>query len=194
MTADLLDMAFLARVAGRLPVEPVAPLREPDARPAAPEPVSPAHDPVVSRLLEAFPEAWARLADRVEAAFSSGSRVVCVAGRSRGEGRSTVVCGLAHALRARGCFVACHEDMASGVAAADAGPVIVDAGIWFPHGPLHLGRLAHAALGCDAAVLVRRAASATCPGHATALEAVGVHVLGEVLTFADPPIPDGGSR
>jgi hypothetical protein len=41
-----------------------------------------------------------------------------------------------------------------------------------------------ASLGCDAAILVRRADREPAPARAAALAAVGVTVLGEVVTFA----------
>ncbi|MFM7137904.1 MAG: hypothetical protein ACKO1M_12685, partial [Planctomycetota bacterium] len=62
--------------------------------------------------------------------------------------------------------------------------VLVDAGIWFPPGPIRRQRLLMASLGCDAAILTRRADREPAPAWAAALAAVGVTVLGEVITFA----------
>jgi hypothetical protein len=47
-----------------------------------------------------------------------------------------------------------------------------------------------ASLGCDAAILVRRADREPAPAWTAALAAVGVTVLGEVLTFAGTPTGD----
>ncbi|NBX29831.1 hypothetical protein EBR04_05175 [bacterium] len=77
------------------------------------------------------------------------------------------------------------------VTAPDAGPahdkriVLVDAGIWFPAGPIRRQWLAACTLGCDAAILVRKADRKPAVARRAALEAFGVEVLGEVLTFTD---------
>lgn len=178
MTVDLVDLAFLKWLA-----EPVAP----EIAAAPPEPAvaarhvppSAAEDPVVATLLATCPEEWARLADHVEAAWAAGAPIVAVAGRARGDGVSTVVRGLTHVLHGR--------PAAHGPVGSDCGDrrALVDGGVWFPPGPVHRGRLARAASGCHAAVLVRRAGRAPCPAHAAALAALGIRVLGEVVTFAD---------
>jgi len=180
--------------AGQPPqLEPVDP---PDARPgmtaAAPhaETAGLAVDAeLVSRLLVAGRDQWACLADEVAAARLAGHRVIAVAGGERGEGRTTLVACLSRVLRDRGREVVVLGSVAA-LATPDGGPadggwlhdkriVLVDAGIWFPPGPIRRQRLLVASLGCDAAILVRRA---------TALAAGGVTALGEVITFA-PPAP-----
>lgn len=179
MTVDFIDRAFLHRLA--VPVVPVVPM----------VPVVLPDESVVARLRADFPERWARLAERVEAAIEAGHRVIAVAGRARGDGCSTIVSGLADVLQARGVRVTCLP--ADGAAAADLFAddgcrqcALVDAGAWFPPGPVHRGRLARAAIGCHAALLVRRAERPPCSAHGHALAAIGLHVLGEVVTFAEP--------
>lgn len=193
MTVDLIDHAFLRRLADPVvsdiavatPLPPVA---------DGGQPPSPVQDPVVAALLATCPEQWARLADRVEAAWAAGERIIAVAGRARGDGVSTVVHGLAHVLRERGALMTCREHRAAGDrtgadSADDGRPVLVDGGAWFPSGPVHRGRLARAAFGCQAAILVRRASGRPSPAHAAALATLGVRVLGEVVTFAEAPAP-----
>jgi hypothetical protein len=148
---------------------------------------------LVSRLLVAGRDQWAGLADEVAAARLAGHRVIAVAGGERGEGRTTLVACLSRVLRDRG-----REVIVLGSVAALATPdggwlhdkriVLVDAGIWFPPGPIRRQRLLAASLGCDAAILVRRADREPAPARATALAASGVTALGEVVTFA-PPAP-----
>lgn len=192
MTVDFIDRAFLRRMAEPIVVKnSFGEVAAPEAVrcEADPPPALPVSDPVVAHLLTIFPEQWARLAARLAAAFEAGDRVVAVAGRSRGDGCSTIVRGLAHVMQARGMGVTCRlRDTAFASAACradDCGRVLVDAGVWFPPGPLHRGRLARAVMGCHAALLVRRAGRQPCPAHEQALEALGIHVLGEVVTFAD---------
>ena len=191
MIVDLIDHAFLRRLA-----EPATPgnaaAHPPSSTAACHQPPVP-DDPVVAALLAEYPDQWGLLAVHVETAWAAGERVVAVAGRARGDGVSTVVRGLVHVLRQRGVAVTCPDrrgapdgmDLGSG---NDGRSVVVDGGVWFPHGPVHRGRLARAAFGCDAAVLVRRADRFPCPAHAAALAAIGVRVLGEVVTFADAPM------
>jgi hypothetical protein len=163
---------------------------EPIASPPCPAPAGAAA--VVERLLAAAWSEWNALAVRVEDARLAGRRVIAVAGSRRGEGRTTLVDCLAATLRARGREVVCvaPDDLAhaDGAGAAD-GPghdrriVLLDAGVWFPPGPLHRQRLMVASLGVDAAILVRRADVPGGTARRAALEALGVDVLGEVLTF-----------
>jgi hypothetical protein len=149
---------------------------------------------LVARLLVAGGRQWAALADEIEAARLAGHRVIGIAGGARAEGRTTLVACLARTLRGRGRDVVV---LTTGMAAAgprgvpadggrlhDKRIVLVDAGIWFPPGPFRRPRLLMASLGCDAAILVRRADREPAPAWAAALAAVGVTVLGEVLTFA----------
>jgi len=191
MTIDLIDQAFLARfsvpAAPRSAAAPPPPTIAACGQPPVPD------DAVVSALLAECPEQWGRLAGHVEAAWSGGERVVAVAGRAHGDGVSTVVRGLVHVLRQRGGTVTCREpDAARGgveIGAVDDGRLLlVDGGVWFPPGPVHRGRLARAAFGCHAALLVRRAGRSPCAAHAAALAALGIRVLGEVVTFADSPM------
>jgi hypothetical protein len=191
MTVDLVDHAFLRRLAASVAPEKSA--AEPRLSTAAcREPPVP-EDPVLAALLAEYPDQWGRLAGHVEAAWAAGARVVAVAGRTRGDGVSTVVRGLVHVLERRGVEVSCRDIHAARAgehteSAADDRPVLVDGGVWFPPGPVHRGRLARAAFGCHAAVLLRRAGRLPGPAHVAALAALGVRVLGEVVTFADPPL------
>lgn len=172
------------------------PQRQEPSRPEATVPPpcpAPAGDAaLVERLLAAAWPEWNALAVRVEDARLAGRRVIAVAGSRRGEGRTTLVDCLAAALRARGREVVCVEpgDLANagGPASADGRGhdrriVLLDAGVWFPPGPLHRQRLMVASLGVDAAILVRRADAPGGTARRAALEALGVDVLGEVLTF-----------
>ena len=196
-------------------VEPAAPpppttYQHPDREPDPGEPGLPRlhgvaeaelGDPdLVSRLLVAGGRQWTALADEVEAARLAGHRAIGIAGGARSEGRSTLVACLTRMLRGRGRDVVV---LTAGMAAAEARGaatgggrlhdkriVLVDAGIWFPPGPIRRQRLVMASLGCDAAILVRRAADEPAPAWAAALAAVGVTVLGEVLTFAGTPTGD----
>jgi hypothetical protein len=61
--------------------------------------------------------------------------------------------------------------------------VLLDAGVWFPPGPLHRQRLMVSSLGVDADILVRRADAPGGTARRAALESLGIEVLGEVLTF-----------
>jgi len=192
MTIDFVDRAFLQRM--------MQPAHPPSARQAVvpagdPPPVGclekpDAADPVVRRLVARYRDRWERLAERVENACAAGDRVIAITGRARGDGCSTTVNGLAHVLRLRGRDVTCRNPELSTTGATipaqtGAGLVLVDAGVWFPGGPLHRGRLARRAFGCHAAVLVRRANRPPCPACAGALTAIGIRVLGEVVTFAE---------
>jgi hypothetical protein len=64
--------------------------------------------------------------------------------------------------------------------------VVVDAGVWFPPGPIRIAPLSVVARYCDAAILVRRADEAPCPSRGAALARVGVECLGELETFVAP--------
>jgi hypothetical protein len=147
------------------------------------------------RLFERAPEQWLALARHVERARQRGLRVIAVAGGERGEGRSTLLACLAEALRQRDHDVVCVEP--ADVEHAVGGPVgggvphdtrivLVDAGIWFPPGPIQRRRLLFTSLGHDAVILVRRADRPSLEPRAAALESLGIVVLGEVLTFATP--------
>lgn len=153
---------------------------------------APTDAPLVERLLRAAPDEWLGLARHVERARHRGRRVIAVAGCERGEGRTTLVACLAAALRARGCEVTCVEPAdAAGVggAAHDKRIVLVDAGIWFPPGPVRRQWLMVASLGCEAAILVRRADRPGIGPRAALLAGLGIEVLGEVVTFTDTAVP-----
>lgn len=189
------------RSAARPPVVPAA--AAPVAAPGSAAPVvgataperPAAGQPMVERLLALAPDEWTALADHVEAARQRGRRVIAVAGSRAAEGRTTLVRCLAATLQARGREVRCaepHEIAVAGGGVAGPGPthdkriVLVDAGIWFPPGPIRRSLLQVASLGCEAAILVRRAGAAGGLARQAALEALGVEVLGEVLTFSRP--------
>jgi len=183
-----------------------------DEHPAGPAAASAGPEPgpdadLLERLLAAAWPQWNTVADRVEAARGRGRRVVAVAGSEPGEGRTTLVEGLAQVLRGRGREVICTDAVALDSASACGAPhdkrvVLVDAGIWFPAGPIRRQLLAVATRGCDAAILTRRADRPAHAARETALAAIGVELLGEVVTFATPaPAPprqrragDGGAR
>lgn len=145
---------------------------------------------IVERLLRVVPEAWGRLARRVEDAHRAGADVIAVTGARRGEGRTTTVECLARALAARGRRVECHDrvPLARPTPDREGGTIVlVDAGVWFPGGPVRRAWLERQSLGCHAVILVRRADQPPCEARGAALEAVGLTVLGEVLTMTPPP-------
>ena len=144
---------------------------------------------LVDRLLRVVPHAWSHLAKRVEDAHRDGAEVIAITGARRGEGRTTLVGCLARALMARGRRVECHDRVPLELASAgrEGGTIVlVDAGVWFPGGPLRRAWLERQSLGCHAVILVRSADQPACPARAVALEAVGLKVLGEVLTMTPP--------
>jgi hypothetical protein len=153
---------------------------------------APGEDSLVDRLLRTVPDAWSHLAQRVEDAHRDGGLVIAVTGARHGEGRTTLVECLRRTLLARGRRVACCAcapvDVETVLRADDPGGciVLVDAGIWFPGGPLRRGWLERQSLGCNAVILVRRADQPECPARGVALEAVGLKVIGEVLTMSPP--------
>ena len=144
-------------------------------------------DSLVDRLLRAVPGQWSLLATKVEEAHRQGISVIAVAGGRRGEGRTTVVRCLARTLVARGRRCECHESAPLELP-EESGPrggcvVIVDAGVWFPGGPLRRSWLQRQSLGCQGVMLVRRADQPECVARGTAVESVGLKFLGEVLTM-----------
>jgi hypothetical protein len=145
---------------------------------------------LVERLLGVVPGEWQSLAERVEEACGRGTCVIAVAGGCPGEGRSTVVACLARTLADRGHMVEVLDRAPVELPAASGRSrcsiALVDAGVWFPGGPLRRSWLARRSLGCQAAILVRRADAPEWAGREAALAAVGVVVLGEVLTMAPP--------
>lgn len=187
---DVIDAAFLDRWARASLAEPVA-----DAAPAAQRPDGDAESTPAAafvtagspldRLMRLVPDQWAAVADRIDAAVAVGQRVIAFVGGRRGAGCTTLVAGAAAALSARQRAVRC-------VTPADLSTLewggrdlitLVDAGIWFPSGPLRIKRLAALAQGCDAVILVRHGADPACPAHGEALARLGVACLGEVETF-----------
>lgn len=203
---DVVDAVFLRR----LPSDPMARATlspsteiEPAAPPAEEPAVTPpgsiaAHtDPIdvdhslVEWLLDKVPEQWAALAVTVEQAVAGGLRVIAVAGGGGREGRTTLVAGLAATLAARGWRVIVAADPPEKAdemfvdSESDRQVVIVDAGVWFPPGPIRRDRLASLSVGCDAAILVRRATQPPSPAWAAAIEQAGCRVVGEVVTFEE---------
>jgi hypothetical protein len=196
MTLDWLDTAFLTR-------QPRPKTAEPPAAPKASKAMLPAailpgprleasatsEESVVACLLEAVPSEWGSLAAAIESAALAGVKVVAFTGGERSEGRSTIVVGVAEVLRRRGRSVAIHAqaplllpiDEAEQARAAEI--VLVDAGPWFTTGPVRRRTVERAALGCDAAVLVRRADKPPCPAWNEVLAAIGLTVIGEAVTF-----------
>jgi len=212
-TLDAVDRAFLwhAERARRQPPRPTQPVSSVAASRAsdaiAPQPAAVAPVPaaviqpppmidhltgtLVDRLLRVVPQAWAHLAQRVEDAHRDGAEVIAITGARRGEGRSTLVECLARVLAAGGRRVECHDraPLELTPAGRDGGSIVlVDAGVWFPGGPLRRAWLERQSLGCHAAILVRRADQPACEARGAALEAVGLKVLGEVLTMVPPVI------
>jgi len=199
---DPIDRAFLHRFASPSAPGPAAPPVSPppsdnrhDPAPTAPPRLerTPA-DPVVARLLDAVPEQWRQVADCIEEAHARGCRVFAITGARPGEGRTTLARGLVHVLQDRGRSPLLSEmpplRMPPGHEPVDREAiVIVDTGIWFPAGPLRRDRLARLAFGCDAAVIVRRAERESCTAQGSMLELLGLRVLGEVVTFVQPPPP-----
>ena len=144
---------------------------------------------LVDRLLRVVPHAWSHLAKRVEDAHRDGAEVIAITGARRGEGRTTLVGCLARALMASGRHVECHDRAPLGLASPgrEGGTIVlVDAGVWFPGGPLRRAWLERQSVGCHAVILVRSADQPACPARGVALEAVGLRVLGEVLTMTPP--------
>ena len=206
MTLDTLDAAFVRRwqavpTVSPPPPSPAPPLvtldpvpyRAASVVPLAPPPSACPQDSMpddaclVDRLLVEAAAQWQAIADRVEAARGRGRRVIAVAGCERGEGRTTIVAALARVLRSRGREVVVGD---AGNSAAYAGPthdkriVLADAGVWFPPGPIRRARLLVASYGCEAVILVRRTDRAAAPALEAALAAIGIELLGEVVTFA----------
>jgi hypothetical protein len=204
---DLLDQSFLrhrpaafdsaavmvephpaAVLAAAATADPPCPHPEPAAPPETAEASTAVVDPVLGRLLVHAPQAWRQVADCVEEAHARGRRSIAVTGARRGEGRSTLVQGLAHLLRERGLKVECVGLAELGLGWDDA-LTLVDGGIWFPPGPLRRQVLEQRSVGCDAVIIVRRADQSPCPARGAAVESIGLELLGEVVTFAPSDQP-----
>ena len=188
--SQVLSIAAAAAVSEAIAPRPAAAPLVPAAAAIHPQPITDdGMGTLVDRLLRVGPHAWSHLAKRVEDAHRDGAEVIAVTGARRGEGRTTLVGCLARALMARGHRVECHDRVP--LEMASAGPeggtiVLVDVGVWFPGGPLRRAWLERQSLGCHAVILVRSADQPACPARAVALEAVGLKVLGEVLTMTPP--------
>lgn len=191
---DIVDAVFLRRLHPSPPPRNPSPA-PPDETPASVT-VAPATQagpqPLVAWLLERAPDQWTALALTVEKAVAEGLRIVAVAGGTRGEGRTTLVEGLAATLTARGWQVMRASRPVSSRSTMPDGHgsertvMLVDAGVWFPPGPIRLDRVAAMSAGCDAVILVRRASQAPAPARAAAIEQAGCRLLGEVVTFEEP--------
>lgn len=146
-------------------------------------------DDFPGRLLAAAPEAFASLADEIVSARDRGRRTIALVACERGVGCSTIVAGLLRVLRRRGReAVGCSGGaMPTSGAPHDKRIVLVDGGVWFPPGRINRQRLLVVSLGCDAAILVVRAGRQPPPAWSTALEAVGLEPLGEVVSFVAIP-------
>ncbi|MFM8634521.1 MAG: hypothetical protein ACKOEX_06890 [Planctomycetia bacterium] len=198
---DTVDAAFLGRLrAGHEP---------PREAPAPPPDPTPTEAPVLVEerseersleehtlpqslgewLLATVPDQWESLAIGVERAAAVGCRVIAVAGGRRGEGRTTVVEGLVATLEARGWQVSCVTGTAGhfGIVPPEGDDsrqlVIVDAGVWFPPGPIRHERVVALSRGCDAVILVRQASVPPSPARAAAIEHAGLLLVGEVETL-----------
>jgi len=155
-----------------------------------------ANAPLVDRLLQAVPRVWAHLARRVEESRCDGAEVIAITGAQRHAGRTTVVRCLERTLVARGWRVDCHDrpplpmdrEVSARAGGRESRIVLVDAGVWFPSGPLRRAWLERQSLGCHAVILVRRADQPACEARGTLLESVGLKVLGEVLTMSPPAV------
>ena len=159
-------------------------------------------DPLLSKLLESVPDQWIQIAEQIEAAQAVGCRVFAITAGQPGAGVTTVARGAFLTLQGRGRRVACVSkpplqcrDLKAREHHADrADIVIVDAGIWFPPGPIRQRQVAQLAFGCDAVILVRRADRAAVPAQGETLTACGLRVLGEVITFEMVSSPDDSAE
>ena len=159
-------------------------------------------DPLLSKLLESMPDQWIQIAEQIEAAQAAGCRVFAITAGQPGAGVTTVARGAFLTLQGRGRRVACVSkpplqcrDLKAREHHADrADIVIVDAGIWFPPGPIRQRQVAQLAFGCDAVILVRRADRAAVPAQGETLTACGLRVLGEVITFEMASSPDDSAE
>ena len=159
-------------------------------------------DPVLSKLLESVPDQWIQIAEQIEAGQAVGCRVFAITAGQPGAGGTTVARGAFLTLQGRGRRVACVSkpplqcrDLKAREHHADrADIVIVDAGVWFPPGPIRQRKVAQLAFGCDAVILVRRADRAAVPAQGETLAACGLRVLGEVITFEMASSPDDSAE
>lgn len=197
MTLDAIDAAFVEhwRAAPPGPVSTPA-MVGPEGVPAIPSAIETSsttagrlREDFVDTLLATAADAWDSLADEVIAARARGHRAIALVSCERGAGCTTLVEGLRRVLAGRGRpAVACTPDSIH-----DSGPthdkriLIVDGGVWFPPGRIQRHRLIVASSGCDAAILVVRSGHAPPAAWSTALMAIGVEPLGEVISFVPHP-------
>lgn len=187
MTLDWIDQAFLA--GGSSPRRSPTRVEERDEPPRVDAPVA---GDIVPRLLAAASVEWDALADAAAGSAWSGRPVIAVTGSAPGEGRSTVAAGLVATLRSRGISALVVPKAPLLLSAADASVargasiVIVDAGPWFTPGPVRRAAVERSALGCDAAIFVRRESAPPCPARIACLSDIGLAVLGEAISFAHP--------
>lgn len=195
---DAVDLAFVRRlpvresqaVAGAAPSHCAA--RQPRSGPREPPSAG-----IADRLLAAVPDTWIGLSQAVEERHRAGSIVFAVAGSGPAEGRTTIVECLARSLATRGAEVEIAATAPAEIPVPrPGGPspiVLVDAGVWFPAGPLRRGWLERRSLGCHAVILVRRSDAPPCPQRGPACAAVGLDVLGEVVTMVPESAIAGNS-
>jgi len=202
MMLDSLDQAFLDRWhhaapaaivergdAGTAIVDAMTAAPSVAMAPAPPVEAAPMTD-FVDRLIAAAPEQWDAVVREVEDARHRGLRTIAIVACERGAGCSTFVEGLVRLLRGRGRdAIACTPDEIPEGPTHDKRIVLVDGGIWFPPGRIHRQRLLLTTSGCDAAILVVRAGHRTPATWDSALTAIGVVPLVEVLSF----VPADGS-
>lgn len=188
--------------AGAAAIEhPAAALPDVGGKPAEADPA----DETVCRLIEEFPDQWAAVMAAVEGARRAGSRVIAIAGHEPGEGRTTLLHGLSRLLTERGWQVTpfatatawWQELVGDGATwqwrqvqsatADDRDLVLVDAGIWFPPGPLRPRHLLLTMFGYDAALLVRHHDFPASPVREAAIHKAGLQAIGEVVSFAPAP-------
>lgn len=162
-------------------------------------------DGTVCRLIEEFPDQWAAVLAAVEGARRVGSRVIAIAGHEPGEGRTTLLHGLSRLLTERGWQVTpfatatawWQELVGDGATwqwrqvqpanADDRDLVLVDAGIWFPPGPLRPRHLLLTMFGYDAVLLMRHHDFPASPVRQAAIHKAGLRAIGEVVSFAPAP-------
>ena len=161
----------------------------PDSPPCVHEATVEESDPIVKRLLEKVPGQWLDFAKSIESEVREGRQVIAIVGGVPGEGCSTIARGLVSTLRCRGWDVAALDDTHAidrqdiFSMNAEKKVVVVDAGAWFPPGPIQHNRISELSNGFDAVVLVRRASKAPSAARATVIRNVGLHLIGEVETF-----------
>lgn len=185
---DAVDLAFVRRLPGRQSTAAAGVVAS-DCGASQPRsgPREPRSAGIADRLLAAVPDTWIGLSQAVEERHRAGSVVFAVAGSGPAEGRTTIVECLARSLAARGTAVEIAAAAPAEIPVPRPGQpspiVLVDAGVWFPAGPLRRGWLERRSLGCHAVILVRRSDAPPCPQRGPACAAVGLNVLGEVVTM-----------